>query len=255
MKPAKYLLTFGFIYNALFLCVFTRKCPWSTKTVKYVESCPENRSGMEKRAKIKNCKLVPQNCTEPNKFKYHCVINEMGDKFVEVCAEEYFIHDFCAEYNSYGETIQEHFNLKCLDVKPPCPDRYLSTAAYLYNGCYDVVKKKKQKLKTASSINAKTTQKGHIVFILMTLPVAGIIGIVLCVLTGKIDSRTNVSTAKVNTEGSKSNASDGKDKTEESQFSLLPENRNSDLKNEHGSDHGGTSEEQLNLQKKSSICP
>lgn len=241
MKPAKYLLTFGFIYNALFLCVFTRKCPWSTKTVKYVESCPENRSGMENRAKIKNCKLVPQNCTEPNKFKYHCVINEMGDKFVEVCAEEYFVHDFCTEYNSYGETIQEHYTLKCSDVKPPCPNRYLSTAAYLYNGCYDVVKKKKQKLKTASSINAKTTQKSHIVLILVTLPVAGIIGIVLCALM------------RIGKEGSKSNASDGKDKTEESQFSLLPENRNSDLKNEHGSDHGGTSEEQLNLQKKAAF--
>lgn len=49
---------------------------------------------MEERAKKKNCEALAQiqNCTEPQKFKYHCVINERGNAIVEVCAEAYHIH-------------------------------------------------------------------------------------------------------------------------------------------------------------------
>lgn len=50
-----------------------------------------------------------------------------------------FEKDFCTEYNSYGETIQEHYTLKCSDVKPPCPNRYLSTAAYLCKFIYAAI--------------------------------------------------------------------------------------------------------------------
>lgn len=49
---------------------------------------------MEVRAKIKNCEAMAgiQNCTTAEKFKYHCVMNELETKFVEVCAPEYYIH-------------------------------------------------------------------------------------------------------------------------------------------------------------------
>lgn len=37
----------------------------------------------------------------------------------------------CTEFNSLGVAIQEHFTVKCSDVKPPCNKSYLSTDAYL----------------------------------------------------------------------------------------------------------------------------
>lgn len=49
---------------------------------------------MEEKAKMKNCEAMAgiQTCTVPEKFKYHCVMNELQTTFVEVCAPEYYIH-------------------------------------------------------------------------------------------------------------------------------------------------------------------
>lgn len=43
----------------------------------------------------------------------------------------YIFQGYCPEYNTYGAVVQAHFNLKCSEVQPPCPDRYLSTESYL----------------------------------------------------------------------------------------------------------------------------
>lgn len=120
-----------------------RNCPWSQQTVETTDSCPKDKSEMEERSKRKNCDGLAQiqNCTEPQNFKYHCVINELGNSIVEVCAEAYYIHGYCPEYNTYGAVVQAHFNLKCSEVQPPCPDRYLSTESYLYSSCMETVKK------------------------------------------------------------------------------------------------------------------
>lgn len=41
---------------------------------------------MEEKAKMKNCEAMAgiQTCTVPEKFKYHCVMNELQTTFVEV---------------------------------------------------------------------------------------------------------------------------------------------------------------------------
>lgn len=128
-----------FLIIPIVLC--GRFCQWSKETAVAVSSCPQNMIAMEEKAKMKNCETMAkiQNCTVPEKFKYHCVMNELQTIFVEVCAPEYYIHGHCAEYNSLGAVIQEHFSLKCSDVKPPCNTSYLSSDAYLYKGCYDRV--------------------------------------------------------------------------------------------------------------------
>lgn len=63
------------------------------KTAVSVSSCPQSRKEMEDRAKVKDCVSIAlsQNCTQPKNFKYHCLINEVEDAFIEVCAESYFI--------------------------------------------------------------------------------------------------------------------------------------------------------------------
>lgn len=122
----------------------SRYCAWSHQTVENVKSCPLTTEEYEKRRDLKNCELLSQkqNCTEASNFRYHCVMNEFEDALVEVCAPAYTINGFCAEYNIIGRRIQLHNGIKCSDVNPPCPNRYISTDAYLYRGCYDVIKRK-----------------------------------------------------------------------------------------------------------------
>lgn len=120
----------------------SRYCVWSNHTLDVVNSCPKTRSEVAKRATLKNCTSLAaiQNCSAPDIFKYHCVMNEFQNAFVEVCAPSFYIFGFCTEYNTYGAVIQPHYRLKCSNVDPPCAARYISTDAYLYTGCYDLVK-------------------------------------------------------------------------------------------------------------------
>ncbi|XP_062570777.1 uncharacterized protein LOC134232814 [Saccostrea cucullata] len=124
------------------LCV-DRSCQWSKRTIEDVTKCPLTVEEVEKAANIKNCKALAQkqNCTDPSNFKYHCVINEEEDSLVEVCAPAYYIHGFCTEFNVKGLLIQPHFSIKCNNITP-CSERYLSTLAYQFPKCYDVVKKR-----------------------------------------------------------------------------------------------------------------
>lgn len=72
----------------------SRFCQWSKQTAEAVSSCPRNKSVMVERAKIKNCEATAkiQNCTDPEKFKFHCVMNELETEFIELCAPQYYIH-------------------------------------------------------------------------------------------------------------------------------------------------------------------
>ena len=53
-----------------------------------------NKTAVERRKEIKNCqaKAKYQNCTDPTKFQYHCVLNEYGNALVEVCAPVYIMN-------------------------------------------------------------------------------------------------------------------------------------------------------------------
>lgn len=67
-------------YNDHIIQVFgSRFCQWSKETAEAVSFCPLNKRMLEVRTNIKNCdaKAGIQNCTIPEKFKYHCVMNEL----------------------------------------------------------------------------------------------------------------------------------------------------------------------------------
>lgn len=135
----------------------SRYCFWSKQTAVNVTSCPKTKQEVKEREQSKNCSSLAfiQNCTDAINFKYHCVINEFGNALIEVCAPEYYIHGFCTEYNVYGAVIQPHYHLKCDIVDPPCANRYISTDAYLYEGCYKVITKNSRWRE--SHINSNTT--------------------------------------------------------------------------------------------------
>lgn len=127
-------------------------CNWSQLSLTTATSCPQNENEQQRRAETKNCEslALKQNCTDPAKFKYHCVPDELQSTFVEVCAQEIFIAGFCTEYNTYGMVIQASHHSKCKEVDPPCPSRYLSTDAYKYQGCYNGVKKRNSRSSESS---------------------------------------------------------------------------------------------------------
>lgn len=140
------VLSFISVFVGCSLASESRSCLWSKKTAVYVPSCPQSKEEMEGRAKNKDCVSIAhsQNCTKPEQFKYHCLINEFENASIEVCAESYYIvSGYCAEYNTVGALIQQHNGLKCSVGDPPCPLRYLSTDSYQYKVCYDAVSKKR----------------------------------------------------------------------------------------------------------------
>ena len=63
-------------------------CLESVKSKKAVERCPRSKYEWDKAAQKKNCEIIAirQNCTKPENFKYHCVINSYRNETVEVCA-------------------------------------------------------------------------------------------------------------------------------------------------------------------------
>lgn len=63
-------------------------------TAEIVDSCPESLNEVTTRANMKNCEnhSSTHNCTGTKPYVYHCVINELIDAFIEVCAEDMFIN-------------------------------------------------------------------------------------------------------------------------------------------------------------------
>lgn len=69
-------------------------CEFSVFTVSKVDSCPEDENEWADRAAKKNCERYAdqQTCSKPQKFKYHCAVDELEKKIVEVCAKEHLIN-------------------------------------------------------------------------------------------------------------------------------------------------------------------
>lgn len=113
-----------------------------------VESCPTSKVEWDIAARRKNCsKLAAEaerkNCTMNEKQpEYHCLINALRNKLLEVCAPGKTIFGYCTEFNEAGKVIQNHYTASCEDVSPKCDKSYRSSDAYKYPGCYELVNKR-----------------------------------------------------------------------------------------------------------------
>lgn len=118
-------------------------CNISRSTVQIVEDCPRSEETWREAAARKNCASYASQCSEPEKLKYHCVINPFINQTLEVCAyAQNIVLGFCAEYSVSGNMIQESAETNCPNFKKnPCPIFYRSTEAYKYPGCYNLTKK------------------------------------------------------------------------------------------------------------------
>lgn len=122
-----------------------RYCKEAVQSVKTVSSCPTSKDQWDKAAIRMKCteKALKQNCTTPEKFVYHCVINGYGNATLEVCAPQRLILGHCAEFNEVGGVIQDQRHSLCNDVFPRCDIYYLSSEAYIYEDCYKLVEANK----------------------------------------------------------------------------------------------------------------
>lgn len=65
-----------------------RYCQEAVDSVTVVNSCPTSKTEWDVAARKKNCGRIAskQNCTTVEKFQYHCVVNGLRNKLLEVCA-------------------------------------------------------------------------------------------------------------------------------------------------------------------------
>ncbi|XP_062566603.1 uncharacterized protein LOC134228923 [Saccostrea cucullata] len=117
-------------------------CPVSRQTMKIVSNCPTSESEWNEASQRKNCSAFASQCSKPDKFVYHCVINPFVDQLLEVCAyEKVIVFGYCTEYSKSGNIIQENYRTNCSNfTQNPCPTRYHSKEAYKYPGCYNLTK-------------------------------------------------------------------------------------------------------------------
>lgn len=119
-----------------------RYCEEAVKSVKNVTSCPTSKTEWDIAALRKNCSGIAsgQNCVNAiEKFQYHCVINGLRDKLIELCAPTRIIFGYCVEFNVRGGVIQDQRSAPCNETFPKCDKIYSSSEAYKYPDCYKLV--------------------------------------------------------------------------------------------------------------------
>lgn len=111
-------------------------CPVSAPTVSVVSKCPTTKAEWDEAASRKKCSHMTAKCGTKSPV-YHCLLNQWGNETVEVCASTWYISGFCAIYNTEEMKVIDDFNRDCTSfTNGPCPTRYISTDAYMYQGCY-----------------------------------------------------------------------------------------------------------------------
>lgn len=115
-------------------------CDVSGSTIQVVYNCPDSEDKWREAAARKNCAAYANQCSDPNRLVYHCLINEYINQTLEVCAyAQNIVLGYCTYYS--GNRILPNFRTSCKKfVMNPCPDFYRSTEAYKYQGCYELTK-------------------------------------------------------------------------------------------------------------------
>lgn len=144
-----------------------RYCPEAVLSVESVKSCPTSKTEWENASRRKSCSgIAPkQNCVAVEKFEYHCVINGLRNKLIEVCAPSRVIFGHCVEFNVRGGVIQDQMSAPCKNTFPVCNNIYLSSDAYKYPDCYKLV----SITKPESTVETKLPETVPIVAVLLSV--------------------------------------------------------------------------------------
>lgn len=136
-----------------------RYCQEAVDSVTVVNSCPTSKTEWDVAARKKNCGRIAsqQNCTTVEKFQYHCVVNGLRNKLLEVCAPTRIIFGNCVEFNVRGGVIQDHLSVPCDATFPKCADFYRSSEVYKYPDCYKLILKNDRSLAPEEKTITTTT--------------------------------------------------------------------------------------------------
>lgn len=61
-------------------------CDISRSTIQIVKNCPESEEKWREAAARKNCAAYANQCSDPKRLVYHCLLNEYINQTLEVCA-------------------------------------------------------------------------------------------------------------------------------------------------------------------------
>lgn len=140
LQPLKLLFVYGILCLQNADITGSKSCPQSIPTETVVEACPIDKTEWIMAKEKKQCRLIIHNCTDTDKFQYHCLPNKFLDMLVEVCAPtKVIVGQHCPYYDIERNIIEPNFNQRCnSDI---CPNVYISNDAYKYKSCYEEIKK------------------------------------------------------------------------------------------------------------------
>lgn len=171
-----------------------RYCQEAVDSVTVVNSCPTSKTEWDVAARKKNCGRMAskQNCTTVEKFQYHCVVNGLRSKLLEVCAPTRIIFGHCVEFNVRGGVIQDQLSAPCNATFPKCDNFYISSDVYKYPDCYKLVLKNEGSLafeeetKKTTSTDTLITGSGQEksfhsiwIFVIISVLIIAVIAVVL----------------------------------------------------------------------------
>lgn len=61
-------------------------CDISRSTIQIVKNCPESEEKWREAAARKSCAAYANQCSDPKRLVYHCLLNEYINQTLEVCA-------------------------------------------------------------------------------------------------------------------------------------------------------------------------
>ncbi|XP_062610793.1 uncharacterized protein LOC134272590 [Saccostrea cucullata] len=94
-----------------------------------------NEIEFQLRIDVKACHRKKHDCEK--KLVYHCLLSTNLTHFVEDCAPDKLISEFCAEFNVKGAVVQRQRSASCRNLSKPCLKPYHSSNMSLeFPDCY-----------------------------------------------------------------------------------------------------------------------
>ncbi|XP_061195600.1 uncharacterized protein LOC133203828 [Saccostrea echinata] len=194
----QYLLALAsaILFTLKYKTCFAKQCIESFPTIKGVKQCPMTEEAWLHAAKRKRCDALAniQTCVpEPDRFVYHCLVNQWGNGTVEVCAPIWILTGYCGYYDTVIGKIVNDVQKDCTTDVNSCPLRYNSSESFKYPRCYDV---KKSKENTLGDCKSSTESQNEWMIIAIILAICSCIIIaVICWwsrrTTGKFELRNH----------------------------------------------------------------
>lgn len=160
-------------------------CPQSIPTLTFVEACPTDNTEWINAKDRKQCHLTIHNCSDADKFQYHCLPNRQLDKLIEVCAPtKLIIGHFCPFYNMEKNTIEQNYHQPCNHHVKQCKEIYTSSAVHQYQECFtEITGEKSTKQENVFSVQ---WSDGHLALAIGIYTICGCLIIVIALFSVRI---------------------------------------------------------------------